>query len=107
MEHRTDFRNASTNVLQWHKCFSDPASEMGRERSHGLARIDRNRARSSLTDGLAGYSSADSGIFGFPSVRRFVAVVFRHGALLSKERPAVDAWNSSIYGRPAFSVQKR
>ena len=28
---------------------------------------------------------------------RFVAVVFRHGVLLSKEPPAVDAWNS-----PAF-----
>jgi hypothetical protein len=36
---------------------------------------------------------------------RFVAVVFHHGALLSKERPAVDAWNSSIFGRPAFSVK--
>ena len=33
---------------------------------------------------------------------RFVAVVFRHGVLLSKERPAVDAWNSSIFGRPPF-----
>jgi hypothetical protein len=28
---------------------------------------------------------------------RFVAVVFRHGVFLSKEPPAVDAWNS-----PAF-----
>ena len=27
---------------------------------------------------------------------RFVAVVFRHGVLLSKERPAVDAWNSLV-----------
>src|SRR5271165_1324333 len=33
---------------------------------------------------------------------RFVAVVFRHRVLLSKERPAVDAWNSSIFGRPPF-----
>jgi len=24
------------------------------------------------------------------------------GVLLSKERPAVDAWNCSIFGRPAF-----
>src|SRR5580693_3798897 len=33
---------------------------------------------------------------------RFVAVVFRYGLLLSKERPAVDAWNSSTFGRPAL-----
>jgi hypothetical protein len=33
---------------------------------------------------------------------RFVAVVFRHGVLLSKERPAVDAWNSSISADPPF-----
>ena len=36
---------------------------------------------------------------------RFVAVVFRHGVLLSKQRLAVDAWNSSIFGRLAFSVK--
>ena len=36
---------------------------------------------------------------------RFVAVVFRHQVLLSKERPAADAWNSSIFGRPAFYVK--
>ena len=36
---------------------------------------------------------------------RFIAVVFCHGVLLSKERPAVDAWNSSIFGRSAFSVK--
>ena len=36
---------------------------------------------------------------------RFVAVAFRHGVSLSKERPAVDAWNSSIFGRPAFPVK--
>ena len=36
---------------------------------------------------------------------RFVAVVFRPGVLLSKERPAVGAWNSSIFGRAAFSVK--
>jgi len=36
---------------------------------------------------------------------RFVAVVFRHGVLVSKDRPAVDAWNYSIFGRPAFPVK--
>ena len=36
---------------------------------------------------------------------RFVAAVFRHGVLLSKERPAVDAWNCSFFGRPVFSVK--
>ena len=36
---------------------------------------------------------------------RFVAVIFRHGLLLSKERPAADAWNCSIFGRSAFSVK--
>jgi len=30
---------------------------------------------------------------------------FRHGVLFSKERPAVDAWNCSIFGRPAYSVK--
>ena len=32
---------------------------------------------------------------------RFVAVVFRHGVLFSKEQPAVDVWNFSIFGGPA------
>ena len=36
---------------------------------------------------------------------RFVAVAFRHRVSLSKERPAVDVWNSLIFGRPAFSVK--
>ena len=36
---------------------------------------------------------------------RFVAVVFRHGLVLSKKPPAVDARNYSIFGRPAFSVK--
>ena len=36
---------------------------------------------------------------------RFVAVIFRHGLLLSKERPGVDAWDCSIFGQPAFSVK--
>jgi len=36
---------------------------------------------------------------------RFVAVVFRHAVLLSNERPAVDVWNNSIFGRPAFAVK--
>jgi len=36
----------------------------------------------------------------------FAAVVFRHGVLLSKERPAVDAWNLLIFGRPGFAVKK-
>ena len=36
---------------------------------------------------------------------RFVAVVFRHGVLPSKKRPAVDAWNCSTFGRIAFSVK--
>ena len=36
---------------------------------------------------------------------RFVAVVFRHDMLLSNERPAVVAWNTLIFGRPAFAVK--
>jgi hypothetical protein len=36
---------------------------------------------------------------------RFVAVVLRHSVFAIKERPAVDAWNSSMFGQPAFSVK--
>ena len=34
-----------------------------------------------------------------------VAVLFRHVVLLFKGRPALDAWNFSIFGRPAFPSQ--
>jgi hypothetical protein len=36
---------------------------------------------------------------------RFVAVVFRHGVFLSKERPAVGAWDCLIFGRLGFTVK--
>jgi hypothetical protein len=32
-------------------------------------------------------------------------VVFRHGLLLSKGRPNVEAWNYLIFGRPALAVK--
>ena len=36
---------------------------------------------------------------------RFVAVVFRHGVLLSEGRPNVEAWNCLIFVRPALAVK--
>ena len=86
------------------------------------ARNDRNRAgrasgMESLDDQLVNLLQAEVAaasavivapvlVFSDFQCSRFVAVVFRHGVLLSKERPAVDAWNSSIFGRPPFSVKK-
>ncbi len=37
--------------------------------------------------------------------KAIVVVVFRHAALLSKESPAVDAWNCPVFGRAAFIVK--
>ena len=123
MEHRTDFRNAPTMFVRMHKVILERAREMSRERSGGLPGMIEiaGRAKGSH-DGLAcvprggvlreplleGANSAPtSDIFcakrsKIPRharrARRFVAVVFSLWGVVSKERPAVDAWNFSIFG---------
>ena len=103
----------------WHACelFSDRAREMSRERSRGqpgTIEIEPVEPRELNPPGShVGFASEHSVgiregfqlgieigielgrfiflVFSDFQCSRFVAVVFRHGELLSKERPAVDA----------------
>ena len=86
MEHRTDFRNAPTAFLHLHKSFSRVQEAVPAE-AYNIFTI------------LAVIWQF------FPFFLAKLGRAFRHGALLSKEPPLVDAWNCSIFGRSAFSVK--
>jgi hypothetical protein len=101
--------------VQTHKFISDRVREMSADGQPGTIEIGPVEPREGNAPGSHnGIACENSGSIREGSSQALKSgvelapnSVQRQGVFLSKERTIVDSWNSSIFGRPAFSVDQR